>query len=257
MIKASLPFHFQNREAGLSTAAALQLLVIIGIIVGTLLMANEIKYNAFSVMTISRVKSYDTAVGTFRRTYGALPGDIVATNRVPNCTELPCAAPGNGNNVVADVKPLISTPFYFTNTSENRTFWLHLAEAGLITGVKKGGGKGRYFGEWGYEFPGAPFGIGGGFHIAYYSVTSTPFSLISLLGHYMVLRPSTDTYGVNAVPFAISPILANVIDRKIDDGRPLTGNVIAPGSNNCATNANVYNEVATSRECNLLMRLSF
>lgn len=245
--------------SGHSLASIVQILVILGLLAGVFLMADEIRNNASTVMIINRVKTYDTAVRGFTQDYGALPGDITAPKaRIPDCQEMPCAAAGNGNQIIADRKPLLSTNYFFRDTSENRTFWLHLAKAGLISGIEtEKSGKGRYFGQWGVEFPKAPIGVHGGFHVAYYSVTATAFSPVSLLGHYMVMRSSTDTYGVTVAPYVLEPVMAEMIDKKIDDGKPLSGRVVAPGSSNCATKAGEYNSAAGQRECNLLFQLSF
>lgn len=254
-----IPFSTIHRDmSGQSLAGIIQLLVIIGLIVGTVLLGGEIKRNANTIMVINRVKAYDTATRHFIGAYSAIPGDITNPKaRIPNCTTMPCAASGNGNKIVADRKPLLSTNYFFRDTSENRTFWLHLAMGGFISDIKKEATQGKYFGQWGVEFPKAPPGVTGGFHIAYYSVTATGFNPVSLMGHYMVLRGSTDTYGVTVAPFVFRPQTARMIDAKIDDGKALTGRVIAPGSAKCSAKDGTYNEEIDSKECNLLFQLSF
>lgn len=243
--------------SGMTLVGLLQLLVIIGLMVGTYLMSGEIRSNASTIMVINRVKDYDAATRNFVQLYGALPGDIRDPKaRIPNCPQAPCAAPGNGDRVIADRKPLISTPYYFRDTSENRTYWLHLATAGLISGIKIDGTSGRYFGQWGVEFPKSPWGVPGGFHIAYYNVSATPFNPLSLLGHYMVMRGSTDTYGVNVGPYVYVPKMAEQVDKKIDDGLPQSGRVVAAGSERCVADGK-YHQTAQSVECNLLFQLSF
>lgn len=246
----------RHPEAGMTMAGIVQFLVVIGLLAGLLLMGSQIKSTAHAVMTISRIKQYDQAVRTFRDQFGALPGDIRdARSRLPGCQALPCAAAGNGDNVVADRKALLSSPFYFRDTSENRTFWLHMAKAGLIGDVKKDGQRGQYFGQWGIDFPAAPLGIPGGFHIAYYSVSAT-YSPVRLLGHYMVLRGATDTYGAASAPYALTPAVSAIIDKKMDDGKPLSGRVAGVGAKTC-NDGGVYNTGTKERACNLLFQLSF
>lgn len=243
--------------SGITMVGILQVLVIIGLVVGTYLMGGEIRNNASTIMVINRVKDYDSAARNFVQLYGALPGDIRDPHiRVAGCVSLPCATPGNGNKIVADKKPLLSTPYYFRDNSENRTFWLHMAVAKLIKGIKEDGTQSKYFGQWGVEFPKAPWGVNGGFHIAYYNVIRTSFNPVSLLGHYMVMRGSTDTYGINIGPYVYVPKLAEQVDKKIDDGIPQTGRVVAAGSDKCIVKGQ-YNQQAETRECNLLFQLSF
>lgn len=241
----------------MTLAGLLQILVLVGLVAGTYLMGGEIRSNANTIMVINRVKDYDAATRNFVQLYSALPGDIRNPNtRLPDCAHSPCGISGNANNIIADKKPLLSTPYYFRDTSENRTYWLHLAVTGLISGIKKDGSTGRYFGQWGFEFPKAPWGVPGGFHIAYYNVISTPFNPVSLLGHYMVMRGSTDTYNITVGPYVYMPKLAEQVDKKIDDGLPQSGRVIAAGSDRCIEDGK-YNMTATTLECNLLFQLSF
>jgi len=258
MIPKQTRGSFLHDEAGATMTGLVQFLIVLGLLLGLILMGSQLKANANAVMTISRVKKYDDAVRNFQSSYGALPGDITnAKARLPNCNDLPCAAAGNGDTIVGDRKPLLNTPYYFSDTSENRTFWLHLAVAKLLNDVKSDGSRSQYFGQWGIEFPAAPVGVAGGFHIAYYSVTATSYNATSLLGHYMVLRGATDTYGIGTAPYSLTAKIAGIIDKKMDDGLPGTGRVVSIGSTSCSDAQGQYNTSAMDRGCNMLFQLSF
>jgi hypothetical protein len=182
-----------------------------------------------------------------------MPGDMAnAGNRLANCTGT-CATAGDGNSIVGTALTSKTGTYAVANNNENRTFWLHLAVARLISGVDASGAQGP---AWGVEYPAAR--IGGGFHVVFTAIPQAG-AIPAVSGHYAVLRNSAGTGNVSepAGASAISPLRAAQIDRKMDDGLPQTGDVVGVGTANCTGTGTppAYNETQEVRDCNLLIRV--
>jgi hypothetical protein len=181
--------------------------------------------------TVSVIKSIDSATLRFRDVYNARPGDMPNANkRLPNCSV--CGS-GNGDKCIGDstFKRMV------LNKDERHLFWVHLSKAGLIK--VKGFNPDGKIAMWGETFLSSP--IGGGFQIFYYDGKSNlphvSENVRPRKGHYIILTNdlSGDLSGRNG--HFLTPKQASWIDRKIDDGSPLTGKVIAAGNKACLEKA--------------------
>lgn len=181
--------------------------------------------------TVTQIKRIDAAVATFRDAYRAVPGDMGnAPVRIPDC-ERNCEG-GNNDGIVgsSELKPVK------IHEDERHLFWAHLKKANLINGMNSiaidADSKTR---EWGKAFPRAD--IGGGFQI-YATPKSgrlpmTTPNVNARPGTYLVLTNDLmgDFSGKDA--HFVTPKQAARIDRKMDDGMPHTGSVIAVGNERC------------------------
>lgn len=245
----------RKNERGFTLVELAIVLMIIGLLIGGILRGQELMENARVTATIQQSKAYDGATTTFRDAYSALPGDINAPGtRLANCNTAPCSTPGDSNSVIGAPVTSKTGTFSIVNTAENRTYWLHLAVARLISGVDASGSTGPTGPAWGVEYPTAK--IGGGFHIVYMDVVGPP----AVSGHFLVLGNAAgggqmqEGAGVSA----ISPLRAAQIDRKMDDGLPQTGDVQGVGtSQNCTGTGTppVYGETSETKDCNLLIHV--
>jgi len=214
-------------------------LIVVGLLISGIVIAKDIIKHAESRTAIHQVNKYLVAINSFQMRYDALPGDFREAEQYwPGETYN-----GNGNNKVH----INST----NGKNEPILFWKHLNLAGLIPN--------SYTGE-----PSGPFGLETGVNIPMGTIESTAWNVIyteniSLGGGApdpgdpasFFAAPSDGIYGrVNNVlelssdntgPLkgaAVRPVDAHMIDKKIDDGISVTGNVFSTnatvvGSSGC------------------------
>lgn len=216
-------------------------LVIIGLVVGGILTGRDLIRAAELSATISQIQKYNTAARTFQLKYGYLPGDI------PNPTASnfgfqargTLGGEGDGNGLLESYGNSTTCGFY-QGLGETAMFWVDLSKAGLIdssfntasasayppAGVysyttpslsayfpqaKLGNGNYIYIWSGGYQNIGYPCGASDG---------NNYFGL-STIGWI-------DTGGeMNGANTAMTVNQAYNIDKKIDDGLPQSGTVIA------------------------------
>lgn len=267
-------------------------MTIIGLLIGGILKGQELLENARATSTIAQVKSYDAAVTGFRDIYGGMPGDLRnAANRIPGCIAT-CSPVYNSANtytagdghVGGDVLEVLGTGNRALNIPANSLdderflFWIHLLKANLIAGVSDTGLTALVESEWGVTHPAAK--IGGGFNIGSdIAAASDGFTLPgssvspaqSVPGYQGSLQlwvqsmppnnVSTDNMPTTSGSNPLTPSRAEQIDRKMDDGNPGSGSVLAYGvTNSCfmngsAANTFVYNGSVGSKDCGLMFRL--
>ena len=111
-------------------------LIIIGLILGGILVGQDLIRNAQVNATANQIQQLNASVNAFRGKYNALPGDInraVAFNLEGSCvpTANTCEGDGDGtleNDITAN--GTIATLW----DQEVKLFWVHLSEAGLAGG---------------------------------------------------------------------------------------------------------------------------
>lgn len=235
----------RGKEAGFSLIELSIVLVIIGLLVGGVLLQQDMMRGAQVRAQISQFSQYSTAVYTFRERYKGLPGDTNSASRYFLMDEWADVRDGNGNgkievatsaltNGLADVNnatyadvDTLATPLMGGETLQ---FWHHLSAAGMISGYYHGKAasgevneynesldpRSEHRGEEGYAFPSAKLG-GNGIGV-YTSERRLYFQLGVLSGYEFRVDPS------------LTPQEAHNIDMKLDDGRPLSGSVSLRGS---------------------------
>jgi prepilin-type N-terminal cleavage/methylation domain-containing protein len=210
-------------------------LVIIGLIIGSVMVGKDLIRAGEIRKTLSQKESFDTAANTFKLKYGALPGDLTSPTRYG------FSGSGNGDGAI-HTTPCPST------SCEQVWFWQQLYDAKLI---KESAPNLNPYPDF---FPGDNTPISpisnpyqandrgslfraGGWQVAdldlmpayWYNLSSygtVPFVSVGtpLLSRAYVLS-SSGLVGNHGA--AIKPVDAAAIDSKIDDGSPLSGNVIA------------------------------
>lgn len=253
-IEKETAFH-AKREQGFSLVELAITLMIIGLLIGLVAKGIELIDNSRVANMVSQVNHYDTAFSAFKKLYGDLPGDIRDGSRIPGCTTAACQSGGNGDGMIANIG---GTQWFLAGQAggieEYRT-WMHLALADLITTVRKNY-SGRPLAP-GVDYPATA--LQGGVYDVYYwnprTATNAPFAFIG--GHY--LKTKSDPLGT-AGGFMRATQAAKV-DRKMDDGLPSSGRVLAwrPAPGHCqisGTNRN-YPESDKTARCELSFRMNF
>ncbi len=237
-----------EKQRGFTLIEMSIVLVIIGLIVGGVLVGQDLIRAAGVRATVTQIEKYNTAVNTFRTKYNnQLPGDIDATDAAQfgfaargTCSgETPCYGEGDGNGIIEGVYgDAAYANGAYQGTGESAMFWVDLSQAGLIDGgfnsasthtpfasmltgaaidaylpsAKLGGGN--YIYVW-------SGGISGGFGFQNGGDGLNYFGLLSVGDIQMggAMDPQ--------FPLGLTVQQAYAIDKKIDDGIPQTGNVTA------------------------------
>lgn len=243
----------QQKQAGFTLVELAIVMIIIGLLIGGVLKGQELITNAQVAATVSQVKGVDAGVSTFRDSYKAIPGDMsTAESRLANCGTNNCLN-GDGNG------RLDGTPNAATQSGERLYFWAHLNAADLIAGVQNDPTV-----AWGQALPSAP--IGGGMTVGYLqsgTLINQTGANNARGGMYLVLRaaPDASAAGTNG---DVTTSQAARIDRKMDDGQPNSGTVMAignangTGNGNCASGSadtDIYNEATAAKDCSLAFRI--
>ena len=243
---------YPDRQAGFTLVELAVVMIIIGLLIGGVLNGQELITNAQVTSAVSQMKCTDAAVTTFRDTYAAVPGDMLtATTRLPNCVTN--CVDGDGNNHIGAGT---TNTAGLVPTGETIQVWRHLSAADLITGVND-----TALATFGEGLPKAA--IGGGIFLGFYNGTgglpgSTGGAAVPRAGHYLSL---TADPGIN-VGAAGSAVLratqAARIDRKMDDGAPESGTVIAASDGTCFVTSGattIYDEAVDAQACALHVRI--
>ena len=249
-------------------------MTIIGLLIGGILKGQELMENARVTATISQVKAYEAAVTTFRDSYAAIPGDMVASGtRIPGCTVAICthtAAAGGGNGIVGS--PTWATTWAAQVTAaangagdtvalETQMFWTHMLLADLISGITNAPLRTNGQLSFGESHPAAK--IGGGYVVGFGSGAITPGSIGPANSGpsglvVAVVQSIITTPGIVIGQQPMTPARAAQIDRRIDDGNPITGYVQSYGTQaSCSVSAAnpIYLESQTTKDCGLVMRI--
>jgi len=206
-------------------------LVIIGLIVGGILVGQNLIQAATIRAQVTQIEKYQTAVETFRGKYGALPGDISATQVAQFGFTVWPVRPGTFG--AGDGNGLIECAFWAPGIqdlewAEAIWFWEDLSSnSGLIEGGFNNqtqwdeGTTTVSATELNQYFPQAK--IGNGNYVFVFSLNGTNyFSIAALAG--LDVASQIEITGYN---FGLTPAQAYAIDSKIDDGLAQTGNVQA------------------------------
>jgi hypothetical protein len=185
-------------------------LVIIGLIIGSVLVGRDLISSATIRSQLSQFEQLNAAVNTFLGKYGGLPGDLNASlaSQFGFASRNGTTGNGNGDGLIQG-----SGGWAILQQGEPYMFWQDLASSNLLPGSSGGcfGPAGKIPGNCFFVYSG---GVQGGNGLNYYNL-SVPVNL--------------NGYGRCSWCLASNPGLtvaqAYNIDLKIDDGLPQSGNV--------------------------------
>jgi len=205
-------------------------LVIIGLIVGGVLVGQDLIRSAEVRAQVTQIEKYNQAVNTFRGKFGYLPGDMLNTaatqfgfnvGTVCNGTQ----AKRDGNGLIegwGGTEPLVQ------GGQETALFWQDLSFVNLIDGT--------------FPNSGIPVATCTGVNVTLSGSAIGAYFPAAKIGHsnYLYVYPYTGSnwYGLSAVTgtsstgwlgssTSIPTMQAYNMDKKIDDGLPTTGTVQA------------------------------
>ncbi len=243
---------FPNNK-GFTLVELALVLVIIGLVIGGVFAGMAVQESANVQRAVKFSQDIDATLNVFYTKFQALPGDIREPQLIGEapCKHTgPCAGNGNGK---------VEFSLAEGSGHEEQNVWQHLHAAGLFT---------RQFNPEFQNYPEGPFELSQ-FEYAYFGrwgeIAPEEF-LITWRRHVLVYsgaasnlqnEPATLTGG-------ITPARAMAIDLKMDDGAPLTGNVMgyfADGDkpSTCLDQAAVganYNASSSNIDCVLGIRTS-
>jgi prepilin-type N-terminal cleavage/methylation domain-containing protein len=217
-----------RKQAGFTLIELSIVLVIIGLIVGGVLVGQDLIKAAEIRATVGQVEKYNAAVNTFRTKYNGIPGDLVYAQASAFGLVLPAAGLtsgggtglGDGNGLIQDTSSGNSP------IGEPLIFWQHLSSASLIDGslgtnIVAAATVGATAPTPAQYLPTAKLGRGN-----YWVVGSDTGTNYYILGGVTAISTTAYTYSL-----ALTPIESYNIDVKLDDGAPNTGIVQARTNN--------------------------
>jgi len=248
------------RRSGFSLVELSIVLVILGLLTGGVLTGQNLIRAAELRSVTTEFNNYQTAVMTFRDKYFAVPGDmnnatdfwdVLSTGVCPSGsgsgTET-CS--GNGDGIVDEAPGN-------DRFGERYSFWQHLANAGLIEGsyTGKSGTSWHVDSDPGENVPASKISNAGWDVFNRVGGSAEKYDL-NYGNHFSYGVKFSSTRGMYAPVF--SPEEAWGIDKKIDDGVPGRGRVIARYWDNACAKASSdtdydapYNLSDTSLQCSL------
>ncbi|PIR31547.1 MAG: hypothetical protein COV36_08185 [Alphaproteobacteria bacterium CG11_big_fil_rev_8_21_14_0_20_44_7] len=217
-------------------------LVVIGLLTGAVIVAQNLTETAKLQSVIAQLLKYKDSAHQFKDKYGGWPGDM------PNASSFwDVDASGSGThdgNGDGDIRDAIaSTPA----SDERVVFWQHLSKAGYLAQ--------DYTGTWyvengqfthaGINVPAMSYGKGP-------HAKLRNFIQITWVTAYTAYSPN---FLAMASGFVFTADDARYIDYKIDDGKPISGDVLVASTSSCATatsNPSDYDIYSTTEQCAVL-----
>jgi prepilin-type N-terminal cleavage/methylation domain-containing protein len=247
-----------NSNKGFTLVELAVSLTIIALLIGGVLKGKEMIQNARIVATIDQAKAYEVAMQTFMDTYQEIPGDMPdASTRIKGIDASKGYDGGNGDGILGDAGwisagcPVQSGFVKGTGWNETFQFWGQLYYAKLINGISgpqeanlDNAGPARTHPR---SRAGGVF-IAGNAQAAYSDLPGWPLMAanpprvrgvaLMVVRRYDVEPSDTE----NEQPMTASDVAQ--IDRRLDDGQPMTGRVVYYGSYGAADSC-VYNNQYT------------
>lgn len=239
-------------------------MTVIGLIIGVIIGGATMIKNAKLQSIMADIDMYTKAASAFKDKYNYLPGDMptattfwgtLAGCPTPAYTSTPNTATcnGDGNGHIGD-------HWLGTNNEELFAAWQQLADAQFISGSYNGmsgtSGAGTYSAMVGFNVPASAYEPGG-YTLLYVQPSNfvgDPNYWPANYGHVIAFgAAASGDFTEHAV---ITPAEARLIDQKMDDALPASGQVMAAQSNllpNCTTsntpslaqyNASAYQGIA-------------
>jgi Tfp pilus assembly major pilin PilA len=231
-----------NKKSAFTIIETLIVLCLATILIAGIFFAKKmIRENDVKAL-IMQIKKYDAAVNNFTAKYHALPGDITDTATYGITTNF---TGGNGNNIITD-----RAQATLSANSEISNFWLHLSKTKMID--ENYDGNQDEEAKLGNTFPVSKLGDKVG--IVAFGAEGKTF--------YQIGFDFSNTDRIYMKDRTLKTDEALLFDKKIDDGNPKKGRVMAAGGeyvnileNTECVKFDEYNQKNVSPVCQLRVEI--
>jgi prepilin-type N-terminal cleavage/methylation domain-containing protein len=197
----------RKKQSGFTLIELSIVLVIIGLIIGGVLIGQDLIKGSEIRSLASQVSSYNSAVNAFKAKYGQLPGDFIQA-----ATYISGATSGDGNGVIWTAAGVPGAGPTYTMAGELPEFWYQLSTLGML----EGNFDGTTSVTLGTNLPYLKTNRGG--------VVAYGFTDYNNYYHFGVVTTGSTTLTTANVLTAVS---AYALDSKLDNGMPSSGTVQA------------------------------
>ncbi len=275
--KPSVNANIFIKIAGFTLIELSIVLVIIGLVVGGVLVGQDLIHSAQLRSQVTQLEKLNSAATAFRLKYNALPGDILrddaisldlytASSIAQDLDYSRLITDDNGDGLIGE-KLVGTNQVVYKYQGEMAMFFRHLSDANIIEGSYGADLDNQAIsnGTPNTRLPEAKLGNGQFITVTHYMGANR--YIISDISSIV----NTFRY-INATSISMSTSDAYNIDVKIDDGKPMSGNVVSmfipqsddiltlgDNSNNpeCVTIASEYNLTDTSLACSVMVKAAF
>lgn len=237
------------QENGFTLVELAIALVVIGLLIGGVLKGQELVVNARINTVAQDMRKYTAAIISFNEAYGAFPGDIRSpSTALLACTTDFCSQGGNGDGRIGNHAASGINRSSIGNEPFN--VFVHLSKAGMIEQMfdPKVSDLPTYWSE--LFFPKVPLrGSSGPVFLRVYHFRALDAQpLQGIMGW-----PPGHVFHTEALGRYVT-----LMDAKMDDGKPYTGNIRSPAPSPCAqsTSVNAYIAASTA-SCPVFTRADF
>jgi prepilin-type N-terminal cleavage/methylation domain-containing protein len=215
-------------------------LTIVGFLIAAVLAGNSLIEEAKLKAVITESSELINAIDLFEKKYSSLPGDTVRAYEIwgTNCAETAVECNGNGNGIIE----------YSAGTTTVESFhaWQHLSLANMVNGSYSGVATVSGQADIAINIPRSSYDSAGWSlgNNGTYSPPNTEGQFLQIGGF---------TSGDLASSYIFKPESLYSIDRKVDDGKPRSGLIMALGAaSECFDEISlggVYNIAKTDKLC--------
>lgn len=240
--RSSSAYSPLHTAAGFSLVEMAVVLTIISLLVGGVLVGQNMIRSSNIQATVVGVEKYRSAVMKFSDRFLELPGDFQTATSNWSGNGI---ANGNGNGRIGGddaAVPSINNDCAASNWAEQWNVWVHLAKAEMISGEFTNTGNSATI-ELGVNTPATEISKGGYTLRFCGDITSGSSYFSGTYGHTMQVGNGVSV-SEGARRGLFTPKEAAAVDGKLDDGFPHTGKVLAPKMSN-TTSLNCTNSDAS------------
>lgn len=235
-----------NRKSGYSLIELAIVIVIVAVLALGIVSGTALIERARVRSIIAESDSFLNSVQFFEDKYQALPGDFTDAfnNWGTSCAATATICNGNGDGK-------ISYSSSGTTAVESFRAWQHLQLAGIIQGQYTGVATVAGQGDIGVNVPSSNYNSKAGWSFNYVNTYAPPS------GYGQFLEIGAKSAGAQPVAALLNAATAYSIDKKLDDGFPNNGYIMADGTasaTGCYNNATItatYNSPVSGATCAL------